>query len=35
MGAGHQKDEAMSRSLEFSAPWPILQRGESRNAFND
>lgn len=27
-GAGSQKDQALARSLEFSAPPPILQRGE-------
>lgn len=28
MGADHQKDHSMIRNLEFSAPPPILQRGE-------
>ena len=27
-GAGHQKGQARIRGLEFSAPSPILQRGE-------
>ena len=35
MGAGHWKDQATIRNLEFSAPPCILQREERENGVND